>query len=145
MDQTDVAAARAALFEFMARMKTWEETYHRLYKRENGGPEQHADSARIELLQIYGEFLTQKERKTGRLAGPNAGYPPEFDPNCEKFVSADLLGPGKLVIETLWTHPAISDFSEKHRFTMIRKSGAWLLDKKESYSAYKEKWENRVL
>lgn len=145
MTTSDIQDATQALIDFMSEMKKWEDLYCNLYKAENGGPEKNGASAKADLLIIYNKFLTEKDRKTGRLAGPHAGYPAEFDPDCEKIVASETVGAKKIVLTTKWIHPALADFTEDHRFTMIKTNNKWLLDKKESYSSYKQKWLNQVL
>src|SRR6266567_459829 len=129
----DKEKASAVLLEFMSAMKEWENKFAILYKRENGGPEAHANQAKIELQSIYQKHLTQRERKYGRMAGPSAGYPPEFDPDAEKIVSAEAVNSRKVIVETLWTHPKVPNFTQKHRFTLLYKNDEWRVDRKEVY------------
>jgi NTF2 fold immunity protein len=129
----------------MSEMNVWEVKFHSLYKRENGGPEAHQQSARNELVSIYEKYVTPKDRKTGRLAGPSAGYPPEFDVQAEKVEKVIELSATKVTIETTWTHPVVPTMMEKRRYTLVKTNGAWRIDKKEIYRKIKDAWENRVL
>ncbi len=135
--------AEHVLLSFMREMKVWEEKFHRLYQ-EPGGVLMHVDSARAELQLIQKAYLTDRERKTGKLAAPGAGYPPEFDPDAEKVVSVDTANPRKIVIETLWTHPLLADSTRKNRYTLVSRQGRVLLDKKESFRSYRNAWESIV-
>jgi len=102
--------------------------------------------AKIELQAIYDKYLTKRDRKHGRMAGPSVGWPPEFDPEAEKIVATESVSERKVVVETLWTHPtSIPSYTEKHRFTLIHKDDAWRLDRKEKYSGQQGKWVKRVL
>jgi hypothetical protein len=145
MSAADTEKASAVLLEFMSVMKEWENKFATLYKRENGGPEAHASQATIELEPIYQKYVTKRDRKFGLSASPSAGYPPQFDPDTEKVVSAEAVNERKVVIETLWTHPKVPASTRKHRHTMIYKDGEWRLDKKEEYSISEGKWRKRVL
>jgi hypothetical protein len=138
--------ASAALLKFMSEMKAWENKFATLYKRENGGPEAHTSQAKIELEQIYDKYVTKRDRKYGRMASGSAGWPPEFDPDAEEIVATEPINTLKVVVETLWTHPtAVPGSTAKHRFTMLHQHGEWRLDRKETYSAYQQKWVKRVL
>jgi hypothetical protein len=141
----DIEESSRVLLEFMSAMRDWENKFAQLFKRENGGPEVHANQARTELETIYDKYLTPRDRKLGRMAGPSAGYPPEFDPDAEKVVSSEPAPRGKVLIETLWTHPKVPSSTRKSRYTMIHKDDQWRLDRKENYSVSEGKWVRRVL
>jgi hypothetical protein len=141
----DVDKASAVLLEFMSVMKEWENKFATLYRRENGGPEAHGSQAKIELQLIYQKYLTGRDRKLGRMAGPSAGYPPEFDPDAEKIISSESINNRKVVFETLWTHPKVPSSTQQHRYTMLCKSGEWRLDRKETFRSFEAKWVKRVL
>jgi NTF2 fold immunity protein of polymorphic toxin system component len=141
----EIEKASAVLLEFMSAMKEWENKFATLYKRENGGPEVHASQAKLELALIYQKYLTERDRKFGRMAGPSAGWPPEFDPDAEKIVATELPSKRKVVIETLWTHPTVPISTQKHRYTMTYKNGEWRLNTKQFYSSAEGKWVRRVL
>lgn len=142
MDSVSVADAISRLQDFMHVMRAWELETFELYKQENGGSEKNRPTARCRLQEIYDEYLTPKDRVTGRLAGPDAGQIPEFDVDQEAVLSAEIVGGNKVIVSTIWTHPAIGDYSNKHRYTMRLKGNKWLIDKKEVFRS--EKWSNRV-
>jgi NTF2 fold immunity protein len=70
----DTDKALAVLLEFMSEMKGWENKFAALYERESGGPEAHASQAKIELEQIYDKYVTNRDRKYGRMASASAGW-----------------------------------------------------------------------
>ncbi len=144
-NNTDIESAETSLRKFMADMNAWEVKFHVLYQRENGGPEVHREEARLALAIIYAMHLTKKDTKTGRMAGPSAGYPPEFDLAAESIENIEKIGPKKILITTKWIHPALTTMTESRRYTMVSVSGEWKLDKKEVFRKLKDKWENRVL
>jgi NTF2 fold immunity protein len=134
-----------SLLRFMSEMNAWEVKFHKLYQPENGGPELHQATARVALSDIYATYVTEKDRKTGRMAGPSTGYPPEFDVNAEKIEKVETTDEKKSLITTIWTHPAVASMTEMRRYTMVRIASQWKLDKKEVFRKTKDKWENRVL
>ncbi|MGN6085218.1 NTF2 fold immunity protein [Trinickia sp.] len=145
MDERQLESARTLLASFMQKMHEWEVKTFDLYRPENGGPEKNGSLAKAELKAIYDEYLTERDRKTGRLAGPSAELPPEYDLSAEEFISSEPVGESKVVISTKWTHPEIGDFSEDRRYTMVWKENGWRLDKKEIFSVHKDKWINQTL
>jgi hypothetical protein len=149
MSLQKVETAQDVLVEFMKKMNHWEVTSYELCKNENGGLEKNGNQVKEGLVLIYDQYLTKKERKTGRLAGPDVGYPPEYDLANEKIVATEQLGGGKISIETHWNHPVMKDFSEKRKYLLISKDliskgTEWRIDKKEVFSPSKGKWVNHV-
>ncbi|QWP76166.1 hypothetical protein J5226_21665 [Lysobacter sp. K5869] len=130
--------------DFAAAMNAWEVEAYALSRPENGGLEPHLERIRTGLNAIYARFLTAKERKTGRLAGPDVGFPPEYDPANESVVGAEDLG-RKCMLETLWTHPTMRHYTQRRRYTLMFAHDRWWIDKKETFSAVKGKWTNQVL
>jgi hypothetical protein len=134
----DIDAAVDALFEFMNSMNAWERKYHELYKL--GGTVTYAAAAREDINEIYARFLTDRDRKLGQQTAVSAGFPPMFDPKCEKVLNAENIGKGRILITTQWTHPTVATMIQDRRYTMVFKSGAYLLDKREKYSKFDQKW-----
>jgi NTF2 fold immunity protein len=140
----DTEKAKSALFEFMSAMKQWENKFVTLSGREHEEPEALGIQADAELRPIYERYVATI--KDGRLPlAASFGYPPKFDPDAEKILSIERPSAKKVIIETLWTHPKIADFTEQHRYTMIDKGGEWRLDKKEAYDSFRNKWLKQVL
>lgn len=144
MDDRRRQDAQALFGEFAAAMHAWEVEAHALSQPENGGLEPHLERIRAGLTAIYARFLTAKERKTGRLAGPDVGFPPEYDPANERVVGSEEIG-RKCVLETLWTHPALPHCTQRRRYTLAFAHERWWIDKKETFSAAKGKWVNETL
>ncbi len=144
MDERELEGVRSLLADFMQEMHDWEIKTYEMYRPESGGPEKNSVVAKVMLKEIYDKYLTDRERKTGRLVGPSAEIPPEYDPSTEEVLSSESPSEGKVVISTRWTHPEISDFSEDRRYTLLRKAGEWRLDKKEIFSVHKGKWINQT-
>jgi hypothetical protein len=142
----ELQKAISSLTNFMESMYLWETKYFELYRQENGGPEKHAYSAKNDLKAIYEKYLTDKKKNhvAGRLSGPSAGFPPEFNPSFETIFSSELVGK-KAIILTKWRHPTIESFIEDHRYIIVNKNNEWRIDKKEIFDYFKKKWVNRVL
>ena len=136
--------AESVLLEFMTAMKLWEEKYYQLY-REANGVLLHADTARREPGEIYGRYLTVKERSDGRIAGPDVGFPPEFDPAREQIVAINAATAHTTVIETVWTHPTVPDSRLKNRYILVEANGNFLLDRKERFRAFSQQWQEHPL
>lgn len=139
MDDQRSAGAQALFEDFAKAMNAWEVEAYALSRPENGGLEAHLAPIRAGLVAIYDRFLTVRERKIGRLAGPDVGYPPEYDPANERVVAVQDLGK-KLVLETVWTHPVMRDYSRQQRYTLVFANAAWRIDKKEVLRATTGKW-----
>jgi urease gamma subunit len=134
----DIEAATESLYEFMKVMNAWEIKYHDLYKQE--GTAKHAEAARAEVNEIYARLLTDRDRKLGQQSAVSAGFPTVFDPSREEVVNAEIVGNGKVLITTRWIHPTVPTMMQDLRYTMILKSGKYLLDKREKYSKLDGKW-----
>jgi hypothetical protein len=139
----DIEAATNSLYEFMTVMNAWEIKYHDLYKQ--GGTAKHAASARAEINEIYARFLTDRDRELGQQSAVSVRNPPQFDPKSETVVSVEDLGKNKTLITTRWVHPSIPTMTKDLRYTMVFKSGEFLLDKREKYSTLDTKWTSVTL
>ncbi len=139
MNNDSVEEAKYVLLHFMEEMNAWEIKYYKLYSDDTL---KYMDAAVDDLRKIYAKWLTIKERKTGRSAGPgpSVGIPPEYDPNTEIVESTEESGKNKLLFYTQQT----TGFKTKLRYTLIFTKNEWRIDKKEGYDHYKEKWVNRV-
>jgi len=138
----DTENAQFRLFAFLSAMREWENKFATLFKQEHGGPEAHSDQAEAEVRPIYEKYLATV--KAERLA-LSAGYPPKFDPDAEKIVSAELLNTNNVIIEALWTHPLVADFTERHRYTMTKRADEWRVKKRELYDFGRNKWIKQTL
>jgi hypothetical protein len=134
-----IEQAKSVLLSFMNEMNLWEVKYKKLYKEDDV---KYMIPAREDLRNIYLKWLTNKERKTGRLAGPSVGYPPEYDTATEVIDTVEKISINKLVIYT--DSEQIKGFNERFRYTLKRVNNEWRIGKKETFSDFKEKWVNLV-
>jgi NTF2 fold immunity protein len=133
------------LKKFMSEMCSWEKKLIELHKSSDGtylDSQINTDKTRNDLIEIYEKFLTIKERKTGRLAALDFGTPLAFNPELEKIVTTNIDSLGKkAIVETIY-----STYAElKRRYTLIMTTKGWRIDKREDFSAYKDKWINVIL
>jgi NTF2 fold immunity protein len=132
-------AARATLYELMMEMNIWETEFHAKYKHD--GPEKHAIAAKQSLHALAAKYFTDRERKGGRETTLHASSPPEYDPDRESMDETQVLSENKVAILTTWKHPSKPETIHHHRYSMVHKNGAWLLDRKERLSSVSQKWD----
>ena len=136
----ETETAKGVLITFFRKMNSWETEGRSLVNEQ--GIQNVRDELREKLTTIYDEFLLKPGSKYGRLSGPNVGYPPEYDEEHEDITGIDDSNPGKIVITTLWRHPAVSDFTRKQKYTLSARNGEWRISKKEIFRSATGKWEN---
>ncbi|WP_380180342.1 NTF2 fold immunity protein [Kalamiella sp. sgz302252] len=129
--------ARVVLFEFIKAMNYWELTYYPLIK--GGGMFSIKDEMRKELDKIFNNFCTGRERKQGRQVSLSCSEPPTYSPDEEVVNEEEFKN--KVIIDT----QQHLGFKEKYRYTLHFKNGRWLIDKKERFSDYENKWIKDIL
>lgn len=147
MSQAALDSAKNVLIAFMDEMNSWEKGAYPNYTKaiaSGQGWDDAVASAREGLVIIYEKFLTKKERKTGRLAGPHVSQFPEYDSKLEIIESIECTGKGKFLITTKKQYPNMPNYCTTHRYKILEKGDQYLIDVKEDFSNYKEKWENKV-
>jgi len=145
MDQDDTSKIIDLLQSFWGDMNQWEKLTYDSYVNGKGDFELRRNQARDQLLSIYNKYLTQKQRKTGKLAGPDVAAYPEYDSSLENVLNIESSGCGKYVVNTKKRDPNIVDYFTEHRYKIIEKNGKFLIDSKESYSSYKKSWVREAL
>jgi NTF2 fold immunity protein len=139
----DIESATNSLYEFFTAMNAWEVKFDELYAQ--GGTAKHAEAARAEINEIYARFLTDRDRKLGQQSAVSAGFPTVFDPSREEVANAETVGKGKVLITTRRIRPTVPTMMQDRRYTMVLKSGKYLLDKREKYSTLDAKWTSVTL
>ncbi|EEW7499261.1 NTF2 fold immunity protein [Escherichia albertii] len=137
-----IDAAKKRLFDFMSDMHQWETDTVNLYK--DGGVEKHGVDASRTLSAIYSKYLTEKDRKYGRLPVPNARFPTEYNPLQETIDSVECVSSNKIIIETHWIHPVVPDFKVKYKYALVFENNEWWIDTKKKYSPVDNKWKNVI-
>jgi len=138
-----VSDAERRLLAFMGAMHQWETALIEAHKSSGGTYfDANKDALRASLLEIYRVHLTAKERKNGRVAALTFGTPLEYDPSLERTASCEVTTPNKkVVIETVY--PTYMEL--RRRYTLVFSNGQWLLDKREDFSPFKNKWTAVIL
>lgn len=126
---------------FCKKMTDWEKETYEIYQK-NDDIEHKKDIIKNNLREIYNEFLTKKERKTGRIASLSAGETPEFDLLTIEFGNV-FIEDKKAII--FYSKKESDYYSNNYRVTFLKKEGSFLIDKMERYSSYNDKWVNVVL
>jgi len=133
----DIEKATSVLFEFLSAMTAWNNKFATLFQ--DGGSLAHREQAEAKVRRIFERYLATISQGHPIFS---VGYPGEYDSEAEKIVATESPNARKVVIQTLWTHPDVSTSTQRHRYTMINKSGEWRLDKDEFYS--EDKWRKRA-
>jgi len=137
----DIEQGKFVLLNFIKEMNDWELKYYKLYSEDMS---KYTNMALDDLTKIYSKWITQRERKYGRLSGaPSVGTPPEYDPITESIESIENIGKNKIIINTI--SKQIGDYTINYRYTLKCSNDEWRIDKKERYSSYKNKWENHII
>jgi hypothetical protein len=146
MRELDLNSVTKFLYSFMNEMNLWEIEVHLSYSKcisTGSGWDQAVELAREKLECIYDKYLTKKQRKNGRLSGPDVATFPEYDPDLEKIEQIERLE-RKIIVATKKQDHNMKNYFILCRYILIEKNGIYLIDTKEIYSSHKEKWMNRV-
>lgn len=130
--------------DYFVMMNEWELKVINLYKVENGGPQKNQEKMRDELRLIHDRFLTKKERKTGRVATMVVSLgDPVYDLKKETVVKVEEVPSGFFVYTK--KEYVEDDYSEDYRYNLKSTKEGLLIDHKERYSDYEDKWVKDVL
>lgn len=124
--------ARTVLIDFISAMNLWELTYYPLVR--DKGMLTVKDKMRDDLNKVFDMFCTKKERKQGRQVALSCTEPPTYSLN-EEILRQDELN-SKVIIYTQ-QHTGLKN---QYRYTLQLKNNEWLIDKKERFSDYENKW-----
>ena len=125
------------LKNFILAMNKWELESHNLLIKVSDDETKAFVKKNLDV--IFDSFCTSKVRKHGRQVSLSCGNPPEYSP-CETTLDYKELNK-KLVIYT----QQIVGVENKFRYTLVFKGESYLIDKKESYDEWDDKWEPRSL
>ena len=143
MDKKTDEEIEKVLKGFIAEMHKWElncaKMDDELEQKDSKLDEDEVEKANEKRIsEIFAKYCTLKERKHGRLGMYQR--PPAYNPN-EEILEIKYLKPKKAEVYT----QAHSGFGHKNKYTLFYKNDQWLIDYKEYYSAYEEKWVKAVL
>ena len=143
--EPNIQEAVEVLKKFIIAMNKWEVYYYNLTmdyvdKEEYEKLNSLSPKKREELDAIFNTYCTLRERKYGRQAALDVGYPPEYSPD-EEILATEVLKKNKIVIET----QEHSVMKYRYRYTLHYKNKEWRIDKKEVYRRRNDKWEKYPL
>ena len=126
----DVMAARAVLEQFFREISAWECAVAQAHRTNRDTADWRVD----ELADVFARLCTKKERKFGRPNALSYAIPPEFEGHT--ILEAEAAGPNKLCFYTR------DSSRSRHRFFLVKKKGAWLVDRRETL---RDEWERSFL
>jgi hypothetical protein len=116
-----------AMYKWNSMCQEIDRTLHEFYKQKSMISEK--------LNEIFTEYLTVKDRKYGRQASLSFSTPSEYSLDTNEILSCKMDGK-KVFIEVQET----VGFKNRIKYTLHLKKDKWLIDKKESFDEFKDKW-----
>nr|WP_298096234.1 NTF2 fold immunity protein [uncultured Shinella sp.] len=133
------------LMSFFDEMTAWGNQIIAWFDREKGSLGDHHQAAHEALAKIYGSYLTDRERKTGRVAHMSFSLgQPDYDKSIEVISDVSRPTASSFLLETTRAFP-VGNYTERYRYKLVVKDGALRLDKKERYSQIKNKWIGEII
>lgn len=136
----DIEIIKEKLISYISIMNKWEtENYTELQSKKGDIAhfKQTFVNAKIELDNIYKDYLTQKDRKQ-TSSHRSLGDPPQYDPDIESIVNCKKISNSRIEIETFKNE--LSGY--KNQYVFLKKNGEWRLDNKKTFWTHKNKWES---
>jgi hypothetical protein len=89
-----------------------------------------------DLIEIFDKYVTKRKRVYGDPSSRNVRNPPEYNPATNEIISCTVEDK-KAYIEVQET----VGFKLKLKYTLHKKKEGWLVDKREVYRKFENKWE----
>lgn len=125
------------LNEFFNQMNRWEKLCNELEDDNSLSNDDEEKIQRQKLKEIFDRYCTQKNRKQGRLNIISYGAEGSYEYNPKQELVRDVfIENNKAIVNTLREKP----MEEKMRYSFKKVNDKWLIDSKERYSSYLEKW-----
>lgn len=118
---------------FMNEMYFWEE---RANKYIDAGKDVPDKEFLDELEVIYAKYLTEKDRKKGRINNFTIMSPPEYTPSLEKISNIEIQGN----TATVYTERTYAKLNEPRIYKWKNVEGIWKIDSAKQYDSFDEKW-----
>ncbi len=127
------------LDSFFKKMNEWGLRVINLYTKEPNGPQKYQEAMRSELQVIFDEYLTKRDRKTGRLQvlAVSIGQP-DYDPKFEKLIKIEKSREGFLAYTK--KNYSTDDYFEEYRYKIKKTTNGMKIDTKERFSSEKNGW-----
>ena len=140
MSDNELDLAEERLKNFIIEMNQCEKLYGKEFVRNNKTITDDMDkNMRRDLADIFNRHCTKKERKYGRINNITISIPPTYGIN-EKIIKKEI-EKNKITLYTIGDKPLNCEY----RYTLRKKAGSWLIDRKEMYDDYDQKWINDIL
>ena len=123
---------------FMSEMHHWEEVGNQYIDNDEDVPE---NDLLEQLKIIYSKYLTNKDRKKGRLNNFTIMSPPEYTPTLEKITNIEITGN----VATVYTERTYAGLDEPRIYKWKNINGSWKIDSAKQYDSYDEKWDTVYL
>lgn len=133
----DASAARNRFVEFQTAMNRWELHYFPLVQSDR---EKHAEQAKHDLRAIFDEYVHGYCSDTGRMAGPDIGFPPDHDPQRDLIEKVET-GRSKVTIDVQQE----TQFGDRFRHILRQHDGRWMIEKSQIFRDETGKWERYLL
>lgn len=123
---------KKVLIDFIYAMNMWESTYYPLVR--DKGILSVKDDMSNELNKIFELYCTKKERKLGRQVALSCTEPPTY--SLDEEIIGQEEPKRKFIIYTR-QHTGLKN---EYKYTLLLKDKVWLLEKKDRFSFYENKW-----
>ncbi|MFC5406337.1 NTF2 fold immunity protein [Cohnella soli] len=142
---SEAADVSKFLISFFDEMTAWGKQVIVWFDRDKGGLGDHHQAAHDALTKIYDVYVTDRVRKTGRLARMSFSLGmPDYDKSIEAICEISRPTKSSYLIETMRSIPD-DDYEERYRFKVVIKDGALRLDKRERFSESENRWVNEII
>jgi hypothetical protein len=135
--------ALKVLRSFFQKMHDWELFCQEIDEDNTLTFEQKIKHQKHEIIKIFEEYCTEKDRKKGRPNiihyGENGYF--EYDVDEEKITNYEQINKNKIIIYTERKNP----MPQRFQYTVISKNKKWLIDGKKKSNFENTKWINRSL
>lgn len=139
MQKEEEEQIKNVFYSFISKMNDWERFCNVIDQDKTLSFEMRFEKQKSQLVDIFNEYCTKKERKFGKPTtisyGNEGSY--EYDPDLEKISlieESDRKDKAVIFTETAGTLPS------KYQYTIKKINNHWYIDSKKRYSNWKKKW-----
>lgn len=139
MQKEEEEQIKNVFYSFISKMNDWERFCNVIDQDKTLSFEMRFEKQKSQLVDIFNEYCTKKERKFGKPTtisyGNEGSY--EYDPDLEKISlieESDRKDKAVIFTETAGALPS------KYQYTIKKINNHWYIDSKKRYSNWKKKW-----
>lgn len=133
--EEDKKGIRNLVENFIQKMNEWETFCCKVDEDQTLSFDERFQKQKAEVVKIFSEYCTDKERKFGRPT--TISYGGEYEAGKEKIIEIEELNKSKAIV---YTETIDVELPSKYQYGVVKKNGQWLLDTKKRYSTWKKKW-----